>query len=240
MVAAVGTKVKVHYIGRTKGAEGVSQEDIIVKCAEYDVFDTSYEAVAKACDKFVPQRNYNQPLEFTVGSNTLIPGFEKGVVGHKAGDVFSVSIPSAEAYGEWSEENIVEVPLVQLPPKNPVGTGEDAKADPYVAGDSVLTPYGPIKIVAVEGENAKIDGNHPLAGKDLIFDIEIVSVEEGDNVSLTESMVESVEEVAKEATEEAKELADDVEDATQDIKEVATDVVEDAKEAVDTSAQKAE
>lgn len=107
------------------------------------------------------------PLEFVVGEGMLIPGFENGVIGLDAGDKKTIEIQPEEAYGPFREELINEVPRQNLPEGVQVGQMLQAQTD-----------QGPITVVLVEltEEVGKIDANHPLAGKKLIFDLEVLNV----------------------------------------------------------------
>jgi peptidylprolyl isomerase len=109
-----------------------------------------------------------EPLEFTLGQGQLIPGFEKAVTELEKGESTTVDIPSKEAYGEVREDLIITVPKDQLP--------EDV--EPQVGMQlQVNQPDGqpiPVRITDVGEENLTLDANHPLAGKDLTFKIELV------------------------------------------------------------------
>lgn len=111
-----------------------------------------------------------EPLEFTLGQGQLIPGFEKAVIGMVVGDKTSVDIPSDEAYGEVREDLIINVPKEQLP--------EDV--EPQVGMQLQLNqPNGqpvPVRITDISEAELTLDANHPLAGKDLNFAIELVEV----------------------------------------------------------------
>ncbi|HET8866295.1 MAG TPA: peptidylprolyl isomerase [Gracilimonas sp.] len=110
------------------------------------------------------------PLEITLGEGKLIPGFEKAVVGLAVGDTTTANIESAEAYGDRREDLELSIERDQLP--------EDIQ--PEVGMQLQLNqPNGqpvPVQITKVEDENITIDANHPLAGKDLTFDIELVEI----------------------------------------------------------------
>ena len=110
------------------------------------------------------------PLEFTMGQGMLIPGFEKAITGLKVGDSTKAEIPAAEAYGESNPEMIVTVKREQLP----------ADMEPAIGMQLQLNqPNGqpiPCVVSVVEGDDVTIDANHPLAGKDLIFEIEVVEI----------------------------------------------------------------
>lgn len=111
-----------------------------------------------------------EPLEFKLGEGQLIPGFEKAVTGLNVGDSTTVDIPSKEAYGEVREDLIISVPKSQLP--------EDI--EPQVGMQlQVNQPDGqpvPVRVAEIGDENLKLDANHPLAGQNLSFKIELVDV----------------------------------------------------------------
>ena len=110
------------------------------------------------------------PLEFTVGAGQVIPGFEQAVEGMAVGLTKTVTIPSAEAYGERVAEAVLQVPREQLPPD----------LEPEVGQQLVMQSRDgrqiPIVVVEVTEDSITIDANHPLAGRDLTFEIELVSV----------------------------------------------------------------
>jgi peptidylprolyl isomerase len=110
------------------------------------------------------------PLKFQVGSGQIIPGFENALLGKAIGDKVSIDIQATDAYGEIREDLVVKVPMEQMPGEVEVGQMLQAQSDD---GHSVN-----VLIKEIHEDHVLIDGNHPLAGKNLIFDIEIVSVEE--------------------------------------------------------------
>jgi FKBP-type peptidyl-prolyl cis-trans isomerase 2 len=109
-----------------------------------------------------------EPLGATLGQGSLIPGFEKGLLGMKEGDKKTVEIPSEEAYGSSREDLVVEIPKDRVP--------EDVTEGQML---QTMTPQGPMNVIVkeVKEDVVIIDGNHPLAGKDLIFDLEVISVQ---------------------------------------------------------------
>lgn len=109
------------------------------------------------------------PLQFVIGSGQIIPGFENAIIGKNIGDKVTVNIPASEAYGELREDLIVKVPNEQLPGPVEVGMTLQAQAENGM----------PINVVVkeVNEDHAVIDGNHPFAGKELVFDIEVVAVQ---------------------------------------------------------------
>lgn len=108
-----------------------------------------------------------EPLEFTVGEGMLIPGFERGVIGMETGNVKTIEIEPEQGYGELREDLLQEVDITQLP--------EGVKVGDVLSAD---TPAGPINVIVKEINDNKVtvDANHPLAGKKLIFELEIVEV----------------------------------------------------------------
>ena len=113
-----------------------------------------------------------KPLEFTLGQGSLIPGFEKGLIDMKLNEKKTITISKDDAYGDLSEKLIQEVPKSQLPAEMTVEVG---------MGLVSKTPDGQemnLLVVEVREESVVLDGNHPLAGKDLIFDLEVVEIKD--------------------------------------------------------------
>jgi FKBP-type peptidyl-prolyl cis-trans isomerase SlpA len=108
-----------------------------------------------------------EPLETTLGQGQLIKGFEAGLIDMSEGEKKTIEIESADAYGEYNPEMINEIPKTQVP--------EGVKEGEMLQG---MGPMGPVnvKVVEVKEETVVLDANHPLAGKKLIFDLEVVSI----------------------------------------------------------------
>lgn len=109
------------------------------------------------------------PLEFTVANKEVIPGLEKRMMGMKSGESKHISIPAEEAYGKHEDQFVMEVPLEQLPEGVQAGTMLMATGQ---NGESM-----PVRVVEVGENTAKVDLNHPLAGKDLEFDVKVVDIQ---------------------------------------------------------------
>lgn len=109
------------------------------------------------------------PLKFQVGSGQIIPGFESAIIGKNIGDKVTININPQEAYGEVREDLIVKVPMGQMPGEVEVGQSLQAQADNGQAVNVIVKE--------VNEDHVVIDGNHPLAGEELIFEIEILEVE---------------------------------------------------------------
>ena len=129
------------------------------KLANGEVFDTS---------------DGKEPIEFTLGQGQLIPGFEKGLIDMKLNEKKTITIAKEEAYGEVNKDLIQEVKKTELPQDMApeVGMGLVSKS-----------PDGQemnLMVVEVREESIVIDGNHPLAGKELIFDLEVLEIKDAE------------------------------------------------------------
>jgi peptidylprolyl isomerase len=110
------------------------------------------------------------PLEFKVGAGQMIKGFEAAVMGMELNEKKTVTLPPEDAYGQRDDAQMHEFPKAQIPPG----------IDPQVGQTLALTsPQGqqiPARVAAVDDEKITFDLNHPLAGKTLIFGIEVVAI----------------------------------------------------------------
>lgn len=140
MIAQNGDTVKIHYTGTLDDGS---------------VFDSSKN---------------REPLQFVLGRQQVIPGFEKAVLGRSVGDKFTVTIPANEAYGESQEDLIIKVPREQIPQNITPEVG---------LGLSMQVQEGSIDVLVTEVTDTHItlDANHPLAGEDLTFDLEIIDIQ---------------------------------------------------------------
>jgi len=109
-----------------------------------------------------------EPLKFEVGSGQIIPGFESAIMGKNVGDRVTVTIGPSEAYGESREELFVSIPNERLPGEVQVGQMLEAKSEDGRSSQVVVHE--------VNEDHVIINGNHPLAGKELVFDIEVISI----------------------------------------------------------------
>ncbi|MFU8891103.1 MAG: FKBP-type peptidyl-prolyl cis-trans isomerase [Anaerosomatales bacterium] len=138
MAHVEGTTVRVHYRGTLEDGSE---------------FDTS-----KGRD----------PLEFTIGSGEVIPGFESAVADMAVGDSTTITLDAENAYGGYHEEAVQVVPVTAF------------TDDPYEgAVVQLLGPNGErlaATITSIEGDDVTLDFNHPLAGKELTFEIELIEV----------------------------------------------------------------
>ena len=144
---------------KTAGSGDTVKVHYTGKLEDGTVFDTS---VAR-----------DEPMQFTLGQGKLIPGFEKTVDGMKVGDKSTVDIPAEEAYGEVRPEMVLKVPRDKFP--------EDA-APEFGQGMQLRQPDGgmfEVVVTKVEDDGVTLDANHPLAGKALAFEIELMEILEG-------------------------------------------------------------
>jgi peptidylprolyl isomerase len=114
----------------------------------------------------------NMPLTFEIGSNQMIPGFEQAVLNREVNEKFDVTIPKDQAYGEYSENRVQTIDRKQLGEIN-----EDVQIGSQLQG---VMPNGEQFLCILKDLNeqtATLDLNHPLAGKDLNFSIEVLGVE---------------------------------------------------------------
>jgi len=129
-----------------------------------------YTGTLKADGSQFDSSEGREPLEFKLGEGMVIAGFEKAVIGKNVGDSVTVEITPEEGYGTPNEELVFQVRKEQLPPNVELEEGimlEIRTEDDHPA-------Y--VRVTAFDAEMVTLDGNHPLAGETLIFDIELVEV----------------------------------------------------------------
>ncbi len=108
------------------------------------------------------------PLEFVTGKGQIIPGLEKALVGMKEGDTADILVKAEDAYGLRDEEAIQELPREQF-------EGIDLQKGMSLYGQGQNGETIQVTVVDFDDKNVKVDFNHPLAGKDLMFNVKIVS-----------------------------------------------------------------
>lgn len=138
--AKLGDTVAVHYTG---------------KLDDGTVFDSS---------------EGQEPLQFAIGSGSLIPGFEQAVIGMTPGDSKTAQIPAGEAYGDYHPEMVLVVDRQQVPPDMPLSVGTQLQIQQQ--GGQVI----PVIVTDVSDGAVTLDANHPLAGEDLTFEIRLVEI----------------------------------------------------------------
>lgn len=110
------------------------------------------------------------PLEFTIGQGQIIPGFEQAVIGMQPGETKTATISSDDAYGPHRDDMVIEVDRSHFPPDLEPEVGQQLQLR-QSNGQSIV-----VLVTDVSEQSATLDANHPLAGKDLTFEIELVEV----------------------------------------------------------------
>ena len=151
-----GDTVSVHYTG--KYTESGEQ------------FDSSHDA--------------GSPLQVIVGSGQLIPGFEAALVGMQTGESKSVDVAPDQGYGQYNPEAVVALPKDTFPAEIQENL-QVGMVLPLVLKQNPEQPF-PAKATEIGAQTITFDLNHPLAGKDISFDIEVVSVETDETDTETE------------------------------------------------------
>lgn len=137
--AAAGSKVRVHYTGTFDDGE---------------VFDSSRE---------------REPMEFKVGAQEVIPGFDQALIGMQVGDSKKIRIPEEEAYGPYNPDMVMELAPSQFESGMDIQIGQQFQVD---MGEHPVV----LTVKEVHDEKVVVDANHPMAGKSLNFDIELVEI----------------------------------------------------------------
>ena len=125
------------------------------KLGDGEIFDTSQDG---------------DPLEFKIGEGQVIPGFEQGVLGMNEGESKTVEIPSDEAYGPHHQELVIEIEMDQFPEDLDPEVGKQFKM--RQPDDRTII----VAVTEITEDSVTLDANHPLAGKDLTFDIQLIEI----------------------------------------------------------------
>jgi peptidylprolyl isomerase len=138
--AKAGDTVRVHYEGQL---------------SDGTIFDSSLE---------------REPIEFILGQDTVIPGFEQAVIGMEVGESKDVSIPPEEGFGDYSEDLVVNIEKTILPPDINPEVGMQLEVSSEEETPRVFT------IADIAEDSITLDGNHPLAGAEIAFKIELLEI----------------------------------------------------------------
>ena len=125
------------------------------KLSDGSVFDTSKD---------------RDPIQFVLGQRRVIPGFDKAIAGMAPGEKKTAEIPAEDAYGPRRPELILEFERDRIPPDISAEIGQELQVQ-TTAGQAI-----PAVVIEASDTSVTLDANHPLAGKDLTFDIELVGV----------------------------------------------------------------
>ena len=143
--AKAGDTVRVHYEGQL---------------SDGTIFDSSLE---------------REPIEFILGQDTVIPGFEQAVIGMEVGESKDVSIPPEEGFGDYSEDLVVNIEKTILPPDINPELGMQLEVSSEEVSSEEETPRV-FTIADIAEDSITLDGNHPLAGAEIAFKIELLEI----------------------------------------------------------------
>jgi FKBP-type peptidyl-prolyl cis-trans isomerase SlyD len=141
-----------------------------MKISKNSVVSIDYK-LTDAKGEVLDQSSKGKPLQFIHGLGQLIPGLEKALEGKTAGEALIANIPHAEAYGVRDEALMQALPKENFEEIPDLKEGMELEAE---GEDGIRI----ITVVGIEGDKVIVDGNHPLAGVDLTFDVKIVAVRE--------------------------------------------------------------
>jgi FKBP-type peptidyl-prolyl cis-trans isomerase 2 len=137
---------------------------------EGDTVKTHYTGKLEDGTVFDSSKDRGEPIQFTLGENQIIPGFEKAVVGMKPGQTKTETIPAEDAYGPRRDDLLMDVSKTQFPENVEPKPGQTLQVQTKDGQPTQVT------VVDVKDEAVTLDANHPLAGKDLTFEIELVEI----------------------------------------------------------------
>jgi peptidylprolyl isomerase len=110
----------------------------------------------------------DEPLQFRIGDGRIIPGFEQAVIGMKPGETKTVKVPPDQAYGAYEDGKVHTIPRDKFP--SDVQIGQQYKSNQNADGPETLT------VVKIAEDQVTVDANHPLAGREVTFDIKLLEV----------------------------------------------------------------
>ena len=151
-----------------------------------NIVKIEYEGKLDDGTLFDSSEKHGKPLEFEVGAKKVIKGIDEAVVGMEKGEEKEVKVEPKDAYGEKKEEMVKEIPRNQIP--------KEAKAGMMLMMKLPNGAQMPVKILEVSEEKAKLDLNHPLAGKNLNFKIKVIEINESNEEDSEEKEEETKEE----------------------------------------------
>ena len=159
-----GNFVRVNFTGKIKEND--------------EVFDTTYDEIAQEAGIFDENKTY-KPIPIVVGGNHLLPSIEEAIIGLEAGDSKTVEVESDDAFGPRNPKAIQLIPMKEFKKQG---------MTPY-PGMRISAEGGEGRILTVNGGRVKVDFNHPLAGKDLIYEVQVTEIIE-DAEEQIKSMIE--------------------------------------------------
>jgi FKBP-type peptidyl-prolyl cis-trans isomerase SlyD len=131
----------------------------------------AFSYTLKDSDGTILEQTGNESMEYLHGNQNIIPGLENAITGMKIGEMKNVKVKAEDAYGLYDDDLVFKVPLANFPQGTTIEPGMEFQSN---TEDGVMV----IKVQEIDGENAIVDGNHPMAGMDLEFDITIKNIRE--------------------------------------------------------------
>lgn len=135
-----------------------------------DTVKVHYTGKLKDGTEFDSSKKRDEPLEMTLGEGKIIPGFEEAIEGMEPGQTKTIEIPAEKAYGQHQEEMVQDVEKSQFPDDMDPQVGQRFQVNRQDGQPVVFT------VTDVGEEKVQVDANHPLAGKELVFDLELVEI----------------------------------------------------------------
>ena len=173
--AQTGDKVTVHYTGTLEdGSVFDSSEEPAEEANDHSCGCSSKAASDHSCGDGDHgcgcASEATGPMEFVIGAGQLIPKFEAAVIGLEPGQSVTITIPADDAYGQYAEEMVAVIERSEIPPEINPEPGHQMEV--ILEDGSPL----PVLVTAVSDTTITLDGNHPLAGRDLTFSIRLVEI----------------------------------------------------------------
>jgi FKBP-type peptidyl-prolyl cis-trans isomerase SlyD len=135
------------------------------------VVGIEYEVKEAGKNEIVDSNKGSQPLEFIMGTGQIIPGLEKGLTGMQEGESGDILVPAKDAYGEYNSEAVQTLPIEQF-------EGIELKEGLTLYGQGENGQTVQVTVKSFNDKEVVVDFNHPLAGKDLMFSVKVVSARE--------------------------------------------------------------
>jgi FKBP-type peptidyl-prolyl cis-trans isomerase SlyD len=146
------------------------------------VVGIEYEVKEAGKNEVLDTNKGAQPLEFIIGTGQIISGLEKGLVGMKEGESGDILVKAKDAYGEYNQEAIQTLPREQF-------EGIDLREGMTLYGQGENGETVQVTVKSFDDKNVTVDFNHPLAGKDLMFSVKVVSAREATDEEIATGVV---------------------------------------------------
>ena len=150
-------------------AVAVNRIHFMTQAKQGDKVQVHYTGTLNNGQVFDSSKN-REPLEFVLGSGMVIPGFDAAITGLSTGETITKTIPADEAYGAYNPEMVGTIEKSSIPADFELEVGQRLQMQ-VPNGDAMA-----VTITDIEGEMVTLDGNHPLAGQDLTFELELVAI----------------------------------------------------------------